>query len=120
MKKILMVLSLTLAAMVSNAQVKKFAIEHYVESARPNIEWLADGMKIEICPDYVKVYDGNISVYSIISKKKSKNDTIVYKVRSNNGNILVFRLLEREKFIEYIDKNATNDNSKRYYYDLQG
>lgn len=122
MKKILTVLSFTLVAMVTNAQTKKFLIDHYVENSRPEWNWQPFGdMKIVISPDYIKVDNvGVVSTYNVISRKKGKNDTMVYKVKDVEGNIREFRLLEREKFIEYIEKSATIDNGKRYYYDLQG
>ena len=118
MKKYLMVLSFTLAAMVTNAQTKKFVIEKYVESVNPTNVWEPFGyMEIEICPKYVKIDEvGNITKYDIISTRKEKDNTIVYKVRGKKGNVLEFYLREDKGLIEYINKNATLSNGTKYYY----
>ena len=119
MKKILMVLSLTLAAIVTNAQTKKFVVERYVESINPSTSNVFEPfgpMEIEICPNYIKIDNvGNVSKYDIISTRKEKDNTIVYKVKGKNGKVLDFYLREDKKTIEYYEKNATLGGTKYYY-----
>jgi len=124
MKKILMVLSFTLAAMVTNAQTKKFVIERYEDKTDPGKLWEPFGdTDIEICPDYVKVNNvGNVTKYDIVSMTNRKDGTKVYKVKVKDGIVIEFHVRENEKVIEYfyIQKNANkSDNindSRKYYY----
>ena len=112
MKKILMVLSLTLAAIVTNAQTKKFVVERYVESINPSTSNVFEPfgpMEIEICPNYIKIDNvGNVSKYDIISTRKEKDNTIVYKVKGKNGKVLDFYLRE--------DKKTATLGGTKYYY----
>ena len=117
MKKILMGLSFTLAAMVTNAQTKKFFVDHYVDNSNPTNVWEPFGpMEIEICSKYIKIDEvGNVSKYDIISTSKEKDNTIVYKVKGKNGKVLDFYLREDKNLIEYKEKNVSLGGTKYYY-----
>lgn len=119
MKKILMVLSLTLAAIVTNAQTKKFVVERYEDKNKPGELWVPFGeTDIEICADYVKVNNvGNVTKYDIVSMTKRKDGIKVYKVRFKGDGLIEFHVRENERVIEYIEKSSNNINiGTKYYY----
>lgn len=118
MKKILMVLSFTLAAMVTNAQTKKFVIERYEDKTDPGTLWEPLGeTDIEICTDYVKVNNvGNVTKYDIVSMTKRKDGTKVYKVRVKGERVIEFHVRENEKVIEYIERSTNINIGTKYYY----
>lgn len=118
MKKILMVLSLTLAAMVSNAQAKKFVVERFEDKNNPGRLWETLGeTDIEICTDYVKINNvGDITKYDIVSMTKRKDGTKVYRVKVKGDVVIEFHVRENEKVIEYIEKGTNISIGTKYYY----
>jgi hypothetical protein len=119
MKKYLMVLSFTLAAMVTNAQTKKFVVEKYEDNYKPGTLWVPLGeTDIEICSDYVKINNvGNVTKYDIVSMTKRKDGTKVYRVKVKGDGLIEFHVRENEKVIEYIERSSNNINlGTKYYY----